>query len=221
MSLVTVFLMRNFCSIVTDGRVSGKNGPESETFKKYLILEDDIVMTTTGNADIFRAVKNYFAKIKSDFSKNFDGQTNHFAWSLYENTLRDFVMNQIPAYKDVDGNQVYQVITLVGKNDQGKFEALGLNYGPNGYKEEKYIPENDEKSFISMAPPEIKGSLVPVFAQMANKRGAGTPQDIVDIQCALQGMVAPQSESVNFNSYGVYMFEQDGKFKEWQSENQH
>ena len=105
MSFISGFLTKDFCSIVADGRMSQGAKTVGENYKKFMLAESNILIATTGNAQV--------ADIIKDFIKQLHVQSNgaQLNWQLYVNVIQQFVKETLKEAKDIDGNCVNQIWT--------------------------------------------------------------------------------------------------------------
>ena len=119
MSFISGFLTKDFCSIVADGRMSQGAKTVGENYKKFMLAESNILIATTGNAQV--------ADIIKDFIKRLHVQSNgaQLNWQLYVNVIQQFVKETLKEAKDIDGNCVNQIVVIGGVNGN-KIMALAF-----------------------------------------------------------------------------------------------
>ena len=217
MSFISGFLTKDFCSIVADGRMSQGAKTVGENYKKFMLAESNILIATTGNAQV--------ADIIKDFIKRLHVQSNgaQLNWQLYVNVIQQFVKETLKGAKDIDGNCVNQIVVICGVNGN-KIMALAFGQTDAGYIQREYLPEENEQKFFTMTPPGVNPDAVTKeFISITNKIGIRTYSDIVIAQSKLQDYVAEIDSGKSVNTHKMGMGARidgiNGRFKEWSSGN--
>ncbi|EPC93629.1 hypothetical protein Lpp227_14260, partial [Lacticaseibacillus paracasei subsp. paracasei Lpp227] len=63
MSFISGFLTKDFCSIVADRRMSQGAKTVGENYKKFMLAESNILIATTGNAQVADIIKDFIKRL--------------------------------------------------------------------------------------------------------------------------------------------------------------
>jgi hypothetical protein len=194
MSLVTVILTQDECSVVSDGRISSKDGQlRTEHFQKFRVFAGRFIILGGGYLDPLL-----------EFWRNLEQTDIELSWAIVEEYLRVFMTKMVRWYvlaNKQDRDETKATIVLCGINDDGQIAAHAFtNDGYGMYDKVFATPKAGQAAVITCPPseyPDAEQLLVQNISQLGIADFAA--------QVATQQEVAKLAFSVNEQSYGMIL----------------
>lgn len=198
MSLVTVVLTPDECSVVSDGRISSEaGGIYYEHFQKFRLFAGRFIVLGGG-----------YQQPLIDFWHDLETTTLDLTWSLVEEYLANFMTIKTRYFvlaNHEERDETVANIVLCGINDQGQIAAHAFtNDGYGMYDKVFTEPQPGEVAAITCPPREY-----PQAQQLlaANIRRLG-PGHHTQAQIDTQLTVAEKAASVNDKTFGLVLDKQ-------------